>query len=97
MDTLASVAQLSQGDSNSFEQSKLLDELPPATGQRTGGPNAAAQVRKTIAKLAQKFGQLHPFIAAVFQQGQLASFGPTDRLSRRSGWSTRSTPTRASH
>jgi hypothetical protein len=36
------------------------------------------------AKLAQKLGQLHPFIAVFPQEcmGKLAYFGPTERLSR---------------
>jgi hypothetical protein len=39
VDTIEDVAKL---ESDSFEQSKLL-ELPPSTGSRTGGPDAAAQ------------------------------------------------------
>ena len=41
-------------------------------------PPVAAQVSKD-AKLAQKLGQLQPFIAVLPQEcmGQLASFGPT--------------------
>jgi|EP01043_Picozoa_sp_COSAG02_P013945 hypothetical protein len=39
VDTVEDVLNL---DSNSFEQSKLL-ELPAATGTRTGGPDAAAR------------------------------------------------------
>ena len=56
-----------------------LEKAPAAAQVRTETDAALAQ------KLAQKLGQLQPFLAVLLQEclGQFASFSPTERPSRR--------------
>jgi chromosome segregation protein len=72
----ARAAKAARNARMAHEQEQILREAREWLG--ANGKGAQAQVRKT-AKLAQKLGQLQPFIA-VFPlecMGQLASFGPT--------------------
>ena len=61
------------------EVALLVDDISAAHLTLSGGPGSRAPDGQVMTKLAQKLGQLQPFIAAFSQEcmGQLASSEPT--------------------